>query len=566
MVVQTFGKRILDGKRILGGIGAPGGGMSEAYGAGVTTALGQRETRQVMGARDQEMAWKAEDRAEAKRAREAAAAAAAAARARNAAMGRELAAGLRTAPPSVAVPPGQDYGPALTPGRVDNLMPPPAGAPAPGTPVGPRPGLSFGAMGGAAVGPQAAVAPEQFDPSQLSNIQFLQGGLPATPDVSGPLPSYVEAPGLRSSILGDMPGAANADQLFQEGLINEFEYRQLVRGSRDQQSAVLANVAGRRLGQDIPFFTPETAPAAAAAPTAPATTAEATLPTGESATLSMGRMTEAPATPPLTFGERLGAVPDPSMTVVDRVMANPAAQPQAAPDAQMYLMEPGRPNRELQLALSAREELVRQAEIFSRYGEYRSVAEIATKVAELDNNLFYLQGMQALQELAFNSPQRLSMILGQQFGRDIGIQPNQMGTFDVYVDGMLWQQMPRDTLSMWARGQLDSEFAAAEAARAATYAEEQMRSDIQEEREGRLEILRSQLSEAEAIAAEQRDVDAALLEARLNPANVDMREDPNTGDVLVFDKASRTMLGTITRTDPFNPGQVFPVPTFIPSQ
>jgi GH24 family phage-related lysozyme (muramidase) len=43
------------GKRIIGGIGAPGGGMSDAFGAGVNTALGQRQTRQAMDERAQLM-------------------------------------------------------------------------------------------------------------------------------------------------------------------------------------------------------------------------------------------------------------------------------------------------------------------------------------------------------------------------------------------------------------------------------------------------------------------------------------------------------------------------------
>lgn len=48
-MVQTLGNRIL------GGIGAPGGGMSEAFGQGVNTALGARQTRQVMDERAQLM-------------------------------------------------------------------------------------------------------------------------------------------------------------------------------------------------------------------------------------------------------------------------------------------------------------------------------------------------------------------------------------------------------------------------------------------------------------------------------------------------------------------------------
>ena len=90
------------GKRIIGGIGAPGGGMSEAFGAGVNTALGQRESRQAMVGEaqrqrmlEQEFAWKGEDREEAKRRRAAADAAAAAARTANAA----ALAGIATAQP-----------------------------------------------------------------------------------------------------------------------------------------------------------------------------------------------------------------------------------------------------------------------------------------------------------------------------------------------------------------------------------------------------------------------------------------------------------------------------------
>jgi hypothetical protein len=78
-MVQVFGNRII------GGIGAPGGGMADAYGAGVNTALAQRESKQGLRLREQEAAWKTEDRAEAKRLRAKAEADAAAARSRAAA-------------------------------------------------------------------------------------------------------------------------------------------------------------------------------------------------------------------------------------------------------------------------------------------------------------------------------------------------------------------------------------------------------------------------------------------------------------------------------------------------
>ena len=88
-MVQTFGNRIL------GGIGAPGGGMSDAFGAGVNTALGQRESRQAMRLNDIDLQWKTEDREEAKRRRAAAASEAAAARAAN----KAALAGIATAQP-----------------------------------------------------------------------------------------------------------------------------------------------------------------------------------------------------------------------------------------------------------------------------------------------------------------------------------------------------------------------------------------------------------------------------------------------------------------------------------
>lgn len=78
------------GNRILGGIGAPGGGMAESFGAGVNTSITNRVNRQAMDVNAQnmainaqELAWKEEDRKIAAQQRAAAAAAAAAAKAQN---------------------------------------------------------------------------------------------------------------------------------------------------------------------------------------------------------------------------------------------------------------------------------------------------------------------------------------------------------------------------------------------------------------------------------------------------------------------------------------------------
>jgi hypothetical protein len=134
MVVQTFGNRIL------GGVGAPGGGMSEAFGAGVNTALGQRESRQVMNIRAQDQQFKIEDREEAKRRRAAAEAAAAASKARTEAMNERYRSifGVPGAAPAVA---GLTLPAATAPAA------PAAPAPVATAPAGVRPAytpLSFG--------------------------------------------------------------------------------------------------------------------------------------------------------------------------------------------------------------------------------------------------------------------------------------------------------------------------------------------------------------------------------------------------------------------------------------
>jgi hypothetical protein len=114
-MVQVFGNRVI------GGVGAPDPRMSEAFGTGVTTALGQRESRQAMRLNDIDLQWKTEDREEAKRRRAAATAEAAAARAAN----KAALAGIGTAQPFFRI----------------GAQPAAAGATAPGAPSAPQGGV-----------------------------------------------------------------------------------------------------------------------------------------------------------------------------------------------------------------------------------------------------------------------------------------------------------------------------------------------------------------------------------------------------------------------------------------
>jgi hypothetical protein len=104
MAYQTLGNRVL------GGIGAPGGGMAESFNAGVNTSLGQRAARQSMATAAQELKWKEEDRKIAAQQRAAAAAAQAKAEAFQAKLAAIYAsggAGGATASPAGLKPPMQ---------------------------------------------------------------------------------------------------------------------------------------------------------------------------------------------------------------------------------------------------------------------------------------------------------------------------------------------------------------------------------------------------------------------------------------------------------------------------
>lgn len=173
------------GNRILGGIGAPGGGMAESFGAGVNTALDQRtsrqnmeQTAQTMRMRDQELAWRAEDRKRAQAAAAAAAANAAAARA----AGRTAIAGLQTS----------------TAGKYFTV----GGGRTPAAPAASSAGRalprSMGAVAPAAVSGVAGLrgGPGTDDlTSKITNIQSVQGTLP---------PSYAPVPGAFINSYGEV--------------------------------------------------------------------------------------------------------------------------------------------------------------------------------------------------------------------------------------------------------------------------------------------------------------------------------------------------------------------------
>lgn len=553
MVVQTFGNRIL------GGIGAPGGGMSEAFGAGVTTALGQREARQGMRLRDIDLQWKTEDREEAKRRRAAADAAAAAAKTRNAAMAaryRDIM-GVPGAAPTVAglnLPAAQPAAPAAAPAPAG--VRPPAAAPAPSyTPLSFGGGATVaggggsGSIGGGAgtdrLGVPQTVAPAPT-PAPPGASEFV-----VTPSTEGMLPDYVEAPGLWSAIAGAPAGAANADTLLQEGWINGYEYQQLVRGSRGQQQDVLANVGRRKAGADVPFFTPETAtttavptaPVETPAATAPAPTAgvppevAVTMPDGQRLVLSTG--TVAPTQPTqLTFGPKLGT-PDRTQEdiFVDELMMRTGADQR--PPALPPMGEPGAPNRAVTRLMAERDRQVQLAQAALEFNDMQTYQAAASKIMELDVALEAGVARMAISEARYsNAPQRLNAIWSDITGMQYEFVPTAVGVYDMYVNGDLYQQgVDMDTLANETLMLADTNYAQQQAAL------DQMRLEAQAKGMGQAEANiyeyggKAEIDARKALSVGLTEIDLMAMKRDLgfgDQDQIDFQKDENTGMILVF--------------------------------
>jgi hypothetical protein len=477
-MVQVFGNRII------GGVGAPDPRMSEAFGAGVNTALGQRSSRQNMVGEaqrqrmlEQEFSWKGEDREEAKRRRAAADAAAGAARAKAAALNEQYlkifgAGAGATRVPGLNVP--------------ASAAPAPAAAPTPAAPA-PRAGvqrqpLTFGGTtvaGGAGSGsigggpgtdrlgvPTAVPMPAPVEAPGASEFVV-------TPATEGMLPDYVEAPGLWSAIAGAPAGAANADTLLREGWINGFEYQQLVRGSRGQQQDVLANVGRRKAGTEVPFFTPETATAVQPGVTPPTATTPApteapstgsvsvTMPDGSTLPLSLGTPESAQPTQ-LTFGPRLGAMPQTQeeLMIDDFVRTQPARGTAAPPPPRMG--EPGAPNRAITQLLAQRDQQAQWVQALIAAGQYSDAQTVQTEIMNIDTKLEAAVGRLALNEaVMFNAPQRLNAVWSDISGQQYEFIPTAQGGFDVYVNGeLLDQNLPMDVIEANTLSMTDQVYAA----------------------------------------------------------------------------------------------------------
>ena len=583
-MVQTFGNRIL------GGIGAPGGGMSDAFGAGVNTALGQRESRQAMRLNDIDLQWKTEDREEDKRRRAAAASAAAASKARTEAMNERYRSilGVPGTAPAVA---GLTL-PAATAAPAASA----ATAPAAPAAAGVRPAyspLSFGGGdviaggagstsvgGGTGTDRLGAPAQTRFRPAGVAPVaamdysQFVASARSGRMPTADQLVAAVEAGSLTGQQAADVqamidsgyvPTAAEERVAQMPGLTpvqpqppNPFlaaasDYMAGALGGRTRGEQAIIDARRAELaaaaGQPAATTATPTEPAATAAAAGVPPEVSVTLPDGQQLVLSTGTVTPRQPTQ-LTFGPKLGS-PDRTQedVFVDELMMRTGADQR--PPAPPVMGEPGAPNRAVTRLMSERDRQVQLAQAALEFNDMQTYQAAATKIMELDVALEAGVARMAISEARYsNAPQRLNAIWSDITGMQYEFVPAAAGVYDMYVNGDLYQQgvdmnvLAEETLML-----ADANYAQQQAAL------DQMRAEAEATGMGQAA---ANVSEYEAKAA--IDVDKAL---RVGLTEIDlaaMKRDLGIGveDKIDFQKDEQTGIIVVFRNDTLA-GQYAPV-------
>lgn len=134
-----------------------------------------------------------------------------------------------------------------------------------------------------------------------------------------------------------------------------------------------------------------------------------------------------------------------------------------------YLANPNATTLDIDAALRQRAELVEMATIYQQTGSTAEFRAVQQQIRAVDNSLYFLQGMQGVQELELaNDPRRLSAVWSQFAGVPIQLQPQTDGTYNILVNDQITQRgVSRSAIIASARSSFDREFAQAQAAAAA---------------------------------------------------------------------------------------------------
>jgi hypothetical protein len=492
-MVQVFGNRII------GGVGAPDPRMSEAFGTGVTTALGQRDARQVMNIRAQDQQFKIEDREEAKRRRAAATAEAAAARAAN----KAALAGIGTAQPFFRIGAPATGSGATVPGAPSApqggvRIPLSMGTRAPAAPAAANANISGGAgstsvSGGAGTDTLgASMTPTFYTPGtgdlsarpgnfaaratqqKLADYQTAYAGLASTdPNIAQAELDLAreELVAAEAAFAANPTGATLERAAAAQAEVSRIAplVETLTKPYSDRGVLALegpeSNDPKLRLTQDViratEFFTPTQTvtiqgpngpmtmpidvmggdamrfPPAGVRPPEP----EPYQPLGDY-TLGFGADVGAmqPTGQTMTFGERLGAAPTPT----EMFFADIGRTPAGNVDLPALVSQQNSPVFDPNFSAIAEQEralYAYAAEDAMNRGDLNGYMTAVSKVRELETMILTQQLTLGVNEATnFNSAQRLSAVASMVYGgADVVIIPKGNGLGDVYMNGQLSQ-------------------------------------------------------------------------------------------------------------------------------
>jgi len=147
---------------------------------------------------------------------------------------------------------------------------------------------------------------------------------------------------------------------------------------------------------------------------------------------------------------------------VDTVVAAPPESGRVVTPSKVLIRDMPRLNGELVNAITQRQRLTAAYNQSVASGDTKRAQQYATTIQKLDATLTYLEGMQAVNDLALGSATRLGRVLTHYYGSEVTPVLRGDGTYDLYVNGALgprdMQKLSKDALANMAREFFDSAY------------------------------------------------------------------------------------------------------------
>ncbi len=120
-------------------------------------------------------------------------------------------------------------------------------------------------------------------------------------------------------------------------------------------------------------------------------------------------------------------------------------------NAEGYQSTPSRMGLRLRQLLQRREYFLMTARAARNAGDAEMFQTYYGKLQAMDKDLYYKNGMKAIEDLFWGNAARASLAWSKHVGRDIRIAPRTDGMFNIKIDGGLWGAVSKEQLSVHLR-------------------------------------------------------------------------------------------------------------------